>query len=98
MSMSAFQKNADPFLQMLTVDDSPSSVAYLPCETTEQELTLASSCEALGPAAWAGDAVRIAGTSPSAANAVMSLRFTCPPRTVRPNRTDEGCPRADMLV
>jgi len=39
--MSAFQKKADPFLQMLTVDDSPSSVAYLPLEATVQELTFA---------------------------------------------------------
>src|SRR4051812_21949337 len=81
MSMSAFQKNAEPFLQMLTVDAAPSSVAYLPCEATVQELTFASSWAALGPAAWAGEAVRIAGSRPSAPNAVMSLRFTCPPRT-----------------
>src|SRR6185369_12760391 len=51
MSMSDFQKNAEPDLQMFTVEASPSSVAYLPCEATVQFLTLASSALALGPLA-----------------------------------------------
>src|SRR3954467_4291913 len=75
---------------MLTVDDPPSSVAYLAFDATVQELTLASSCAAVGPAARAGVAAKSVGSRPSAANAVRSLRFTCPPRTGESKWTDEG--------
>src|SRR5690349_8916567 len=78
--MSAFQKNAEPCLQMFTVEDSPSSVAYLPCDTTEQFLTLFSSWLALGPVAASAGVAWIATIAPvsrpAATMAALSLRCT----------------------
>jgi hypothetical protein len=45
-SMSAVQKNADPCLQMFTVDDSPSSVAYYgPARKTSEPIDFYGSTE-----------------------------------------------------